>query len=103
MGLNEYGEVYAFDDGAMPKYELRQLPGKPVPFYGLQEVTPINLPAGTSEEEILRICDRHCRSDHCVLIDTYKAVPETLMLGAAMGAEANQSSTQGYRLFKKRA
>ena len=31
MGMNEYGEVYAFDDGAMPKYELRQMPGKPVP------------------------------------------------------------------------
>ena len=21
MGMNEYGELYAFDDGAMPKYE----------------------------------------------------------------------------------
>ena len=26
MGIDEYGEIYAFDDGAMPSYELRQLP-----------------------------------------------------------------------------
>jgi hypothetical protein len=26
MGTLEYGEVYALDDGAMPKYELRHLP-----------------------------------------------------------------------------
>ena len=51
MGTLEYGEIYAFDDGAMPKYELRQLPGKPVPFYGLQDVTTIELPAGASEEQ----------------------------------------------------
>jgi hypothetical protein len=41
MGMNEYGELYAFDDGSMPQYELPQLPGKPVPFYGLQDVTRI--------------------------------------------------------------
>ena len=103
MGMNEYGEIYAFDDGAMPRYELRQLPGKPVAFYGLQEVTAIDLQSGTSEEEILNICKRHCRSDHFVLIDTYKDIPETFMLGAAMSAEANQNSTLGYRLFKKTA
>jgi hypothetical protein len=103
MGMNEYGEVYAFDDGARPKYELRQLPGKPVSFYGLQEVTPIDLPAGASEEEILNICDQHCRSDHFLLLDSYNPIPETFMLGAAMSAESNESSTQGYRLFKKRS
>jgi len=102
MGMNEYGEIYAFDDGAMPKYELRQLPGKPVPFYGLQEVTPIDLPAGTSEDEILKICERHCRSDHFVLIDAYTPIPDTFMLGAAMTAESNGNSTHGYRLFSRR-
>lgn len=73
MGINEYGEIYAFDDGAMPKYELRQLPGKPVPFYGLQDVTAIDLPTGTTEEQILD----------------------------AMSAEANREVMQGYRIFKR--
>ena len=47
------GELYAFDDGAMPKYELPQLPGVPVPFYGLQGVTRNELPLGATEEKIL--------------------------------------------------
>jgi hypothetical protein len=101
MGINEYGELYAFDDGAMPKYELRQLPGKQVPFYGLQDVTKIDLPAGASEEEVLKMCRERCRSDHFVLIDEYKDIKDTFMLGAAMSAESNMDSTHGYRIFKK--
>jgi hypothetical protein len=103
MGMNEYGELYAFDDGAMPKYELPQLPGAPVPFYGLQDVTSIELPRGATEEEILNVCRERCRSEHFVLIDEYKEIPDTFMLGAAMCAEGNMDSTQGYRIFKKQA
>lgn len=66
MGMNEYGELYAFDDGAMPTYELPQLPGKPVPFYGLQDVTRIDLPAGATGSDILQICRDRSRSDHFV-------------------------------------
>jgi hypothetical protein len=101
MGMNEYGELYAFDDGAMPEYELPQLPGAPVPFYGLQDVTRIELPHGVTGEETLNICREHCRSDHFVLIDEYKEIPDTFMLGAAMCAEANINSAHGYRIFKK--
>jgi len=102
MGMNEYGELYAFDDGAMPKYELSQLPGTPVPFYGLQDVKRIDLPHKATEEEILEICREHCRSDHFILIDEYKEIPDTFMLGAAMCAESNGDSAHGYRIFKKR-
>lgn len=101
MGMLEYGELYAFDDGAMPKYELPELPGKPLPFYGLQDVTAILLPAGATEEQILRMCRERCRSDHFVLIDEYKEIKETFMLGAAMSAESNMETTNGYRIFKK--
>ena len=101
MGMNEYGELYAFDDGAMPKYELPELPGTPVPFYGLQDVTRIELPRGATGEEILRICRECCRSDHFVLIDEYKEIPDTFMLEAAMCAESNIDSTHGYRIFRK--
>jgi len=58
--MNEYGELYAFDDGAMPKYELSQLPGTPVPFYGLQDVKRIELPHKATEEEIVESCREHC-------------------------------------------
>ena len=101
MGTLEYGEIYAFDDGAMPKYELRQLPGKPVPFYGLQDVTRIDLPVGSTEEQILKMCRERCRSGHFVLIDEYRDIKDTFMLGAAMSAEGNMGSTNDYRIFKK--
>jgi hypothetical protein len=100
MGINEYGEIYAFDDGAMPSYEMRQLPGRPVPFWGLQDVTPIDLPHGIGHDEVLNICRQRCRSDHFVLIDDYTEISETFLLGAAMSAEAERDSTQGYRLYK---
>ena len=101
MGINEYGELYAFDDGAMPTYELPQLAGAPVPFYGLQDVTRIELRHGATEEEILNICRERCRSDNFILIDEYKEIPDTFMLGAAMCAESKVDSLHGYRLFKK--
>jgi hypothetical protein len=101
MGTDEYGELYAFDDGAMPKYELPQLLGASVPFYGLQDVTRIELAPGATEQEILNTCREYCRSDHFMLIDEYKEIPDTFMLGAAMCAESNIDSTYGYRIFKK--
>jgi hypothetical protein len=101
MGILEYGEIYAFDDGAMPKCQLRSLPGAPVPFYGLQDVTAIRLPAGATEAQILKMCRERCRSDHFVLIDEYREIKDTFMLGAAMSAEGNIDSINGYRIFKK--
>jgi hypothetical protein len=101
MGTLEYGELFAFDDGAMPKYELAQLPGKPVPFYGLQDVTAIPLPPGATEGQILTMCRDRCRSDHFVLIDEFREVKDTFMLGAAMSAEANMATASGYPIFKK--
>lgn len=101
MGTNEYGELYAFDDGNMPRYEFPQRPGEPVPFYGLQDVTTIHLPHPATEEQILSICRQRCRSDHFVLIDEYREIPDTFMLGAAMCAESNMKFTHGYRIFRK--
>jgi hypothetical protein len=101
MGINEYGEIYAFDDGAMPEYELPQALGIPMPFYGLQDVTKIELPPATGQEEVVKICRERCRSDHFVLIDKYKEIPETFMLGAAMSAVNNMETTHGYRIYRK--
>lgn len=103
MGMNEYGEIYAFDDGAMPAYELPQARGVPVPFCGLQDVTRIEVPRGISDDNILAICRGRCRSDHFVLIDEYKEIPETFMLGAAISAEHGMETTHGYRIYKTRA
>ena len=85
----------------MPVYELPQMPRMPVPFYGLQDVTPIELHAEATEADILKICRERCRSDYFVLIDKYKELPDSFMLGAAMCAEAGLDSTQGYRIFRR--
>jgi hypothetical protein len=63
---DEYAKIYGFDDGNMPRYVLRQMPGHEIPFCGLQEVEPIKLEAGTTIEGILDICREHCKSDHFV-------------------------------------
>ena len=103
MGTREYGEIYAFDDGAMPEFELRQLSGKLLPFYGLEDVTRLEVPDTASEEDIVRLCRQHCRSDHFILIDEYKRIPKSFMLAAAMCADSGRESANGYRIFKKQA
>ena len=70
-------------------------------FMGCRMSRAIDLPHGATEEEILNICRERCRSDHFILIDEYKEIPDTFMLGAAMCAEGNRDSTHGYRIFKK--
>jgi hypothetical protein len=100
MGTAEYCDIFAFDDGPMPRYEYWQFPGKHLPFYGLADVTPLKLPEAASEDDILKICRQECRSEHFVLIDRYTDVADTFMLGAAMSAESARDQVEGYRIFK---
>jgi len=37
-----------------------------------------------------------------VLIDEYREINDKFMLGAAMSAEGNIETTDGYRIFKKK-
>ena len=100
MGQNEYAEIYAFDDGNMPKYEYPQAPGIAAPFYGLQEVTPIEIQPDVNKQEILSLCRQHCRSDSFVLVDDYKQLPHSFLSGAAMSADASLEATDGYCIYK---
>ena len=100
MGVDEYSEIYAFDDGQMPEHRLPHLPDIPVPFYGLQKVQTIKLAPGTSTEKILAACRDRCRSDKFVLIDEYTELPSHFMLGAAMSAENDVEMVADYRIYK---
>jgi hypothetical protein len=100
MGTAEYCEIFAFDDGAIPRHEFARLPGNPLPFYGLQDVTRLELPEGAGESQILALCRAPCRSEHFMLIDEYRNIRQSFMLGAAMCAESGLDSSEGYRLFK---
>ncbi len=102
FGVEEYATIYGFDDGQMPHYELRGR-GIEVPFYGLQEVNPIKLEPGTTIEASLEICRNHCRSKHFIVIDEYRPVKDTFLVGAAMTAEAGLQTCDGYRIYTKEA
>jgi hypothetical protein len=103
LGAREYAEIYGFDDGKMPRYEMRQMVGHKLPFYGLQDVNPINLGLGTTMEGILNVCRDHCKSDHFVLIDEYHPIETTFLLGVVMSAAASIETSDGYRIYPKKA
>lgn len=100
FGVNEYAEIYGFDDGMMPRYKLRQK--LEVPFFGLQEVHRIELKPGTTIEGIQKICREHCKSDYFVLIDEYRPVKELFLVKAAMEAEAGIQTTEGWCIYAKK-
>jgi len=103
FGTDEYVKIYGFDDGNMPRYEFRQMPGHQVPFYGLQDVDPIKLEPGMTMEGILNMCREHCKSDHFVLIDDYRPVKDTFLVGAVMSAEAGIQTSESYRIYATKA
>jgi hypothetical protein len=62
----------------------------------------IDLPAGSNRREILKMCRECCRSDHFVLIDEYKDINDTFMLGAAMSGGGQHGLDQRLsNLFRK--
>ena len=97
----EWVDIYGFDDGNMPRYELRQAPYSEVPFYGLQEVHPLKITSGTTHEEILSICRNYCKADKFLLIDHYQNLPKHLFLGVAMACDAGRDTIYGYRIYDK--
>ena len=99
-----FAHIYGFDDGNMPEYELPQIPGTPVPFYGLQEVHVITIKPTTSAEEVLTLCRRNCRSEQFVIIHEYQTLADDFIVAASMSAEAGQERTsEGYRIYQTTA
>jgi hypothetical protein len=96
----EYVEIYGFDDGHMPQYELRDMPGSPLPFYGLQDVDPIQLPTGSTLDDVLRICRTHCNSRHFIVIDKYQEIPDHFFHGLLMSTDAQKDTAYGYRIYR---
>jgi hypothetical protein len=95
----EYVEVFGFDDGCMPQYELRQFSGRPLPFYGLQDVDPIALPPGGTLDDVIRICREYCNSTHFVLIDNYQKLPNYFFHSVLLSISANCSVVHGYKIY----
>ena len=102
FGTKEYAEIYGFDDGKMPRCQLGEMLAHELPFYGLQDVDPIKLEPGTTMEGILNICREHCKSDQFILIDEYRPIEKTFLIGVVMRAEAGIETSDGYRMYAKK-
>jgi hypothetical protein len=50
-------------------------------------------------EGILNICREHCKSDHLVLIDEYRSVKDTFLVGTGMSAESGMQTSDGCRIY----
>ena len=97
----EYAEIFGFDDGNMPQYELGQMRGTPLQFYGLMDVDPIPLPRGSTMDDILKLCREHCESDQFVLIDKYQELSEHFFDFVLLSISAKKTTTGGYAIYKK--
>ncbi|MTD95723.1 hypothetical protein GIW81_15390 [Hyphomicrobium sp. xq] len=96
----EWIEIYGFDDGSMPRYQMRQMPHIPAPFYGLQEVTTLSCSADASIDRLLEECRRQCRSTHFVFIDSAKPLSPHFVVGALMACEVGMTQIEGYGLHR---
>jgi hypothetical protein len=96
----EWIEIFGFDDGAMPRYQMAEAPHTSAPFYGLQEVATLKCPANASTERLLEECRRKCRSTHFVFIDKAKPVSHHFVLGALMAREVGMTQVEGYGLHR---
>ena len=97
----EWIELFGFDDGRMPRYEMRQAPGVLAPFYGL---------AGCSRDQVRRIRRHHalveaarkeCRSTHFVLVDAYQDLPDDFIMQALATPRDGKGSVLGYKLYSR--
>jgi hypothetical protein len=95
-----YTDVYAFDDGYMPKYQHKD--SKIImPFSGLQEVHHIDIRSSISKEEIVAICKEKCRSKKFVIIDSYRDLPNNFIKTFIEYCEKDKHMILGYNIYTK--
>ena len=94
-------EVFGFDDGRMPRYEMRQAPRLAAPFYGLQDVLVIECSASDGADALVEAARKECRSTHFVLIDAYQDLPDDFMMQALATPRDGKGSVLGYRVHSR--
>lgn len=95
-----YTDVYAFDDGNMPKYQHKDS-GVVMPFTGLQEVHHIEIKPDTTRDEIIARCKEKCRSEKFVVIDSYRDLPEDFAKTLVKYCEEEKNMILGYNIYNK--
>jgi hypothetical protein len=97
----EWIELFGFDDGRMPRYEMREARDVAAPFYGLQDVLVIKCGASDGADALVEAARKECRSTHFVLIDAYHDLPEDFMMQALAKPRDGKSSVSGYRIYSR--
>ena len=97
----EWMEVFGFDDGRMPQYEMRQAPGVAAPFYGLQDVIVVRCNSSYGVPALVEAARKECRSTHFVLLDRYQDLPEDFVMRALATPRDGNSSVLGYRIYSR--
>jgi len=103
---NRFGtwiELFGFDDGRMPRYEMRQAPGVAAPFFGLQDFLVIKCDASHGTEALVGAARKECRSSHFVLVTAYQDLPDNFMMQALATPRDGKSSVLGYRVYSREA
>jgi hypothetical protein len=95
----EWVEVFGFDDGRMPQYEMR--PGIVAPFFGIQDVLVIECNASDGTDALVEAARKECRSTHFVLVDAYQKLPDDFMMQALATPRDGKSSVLGYRIYSR--
>lgn len=97
----EWVDIYGFDDGNMPQYQLKKGTKLPLPFYGLQDVRSIKIDPNISISDVLEICGKRCRSEKFVLIDSYKKLPDNFIETLIEHCRSDRNRILNYRIYKK--
>ncbi|MBN8726059.1 MAG: hypothetical protein J0M03_24400 [Acidobacteria bacterium] len=95
---NEWVDVYAFDDGHMPKYRHKDT-SVPIPFYGLQDVDSIKIQPNTSYSVLIELCKQHCKSDKFVVIDQHRNLPNEFKETMLNYMSTGKDLILGYKIY----
>jgi hypothetical protein len=95
-------EVFGFDDGKMPRYGMKQVPGMAAPFYGLQDVVVVKCSPSDGPDMLVAAARKACRSTHFVLVDRCQELPDDFMMEALATPRDGKSSVLGYRLYSRK-
>lgn len=97
--VGKWIEVFAFDDGRMPTYELPFAPGVRAPFFGLQDVVVIKCATTDGAETFVEAARKECRSSRLIIMDTFQELPDDFLMKALSASSRGNSSYMGYRFY----
>jgi hypothetical protein len=92
-------EVFGFNDGAMPRYQMRGIPDVLAPFFGFQEVRVITCSRTDTRDVLLSECRTRCRSARFVFIDRYQQLPDDFTQRALDSYLTGEQHILGYPIY----